>query len=760
VSDELVLKNHIAHYAHKPFDLSKDYKLRACLYTLENQKYVLACVFHHIASDAWSGEILVHEFMELYCSFESNSTPNLPTLHLQYADYAIWQRKHLEGAVLEDQLSYWESKLKGVSTLSLPTDYARALVPSNAGAAVSLEIDQKLSASLNTICKEEGVTMFMLLLSAFKVLLSRYSGQEDICVGTSIANRTQSDLEGMIGFFVNTLALRSDLSGNPSFKDLLSRVKQTTLESYDHQLAPFEKVVDRVITTRDRNMSPLFQVLFSLQNNQESNPVALKGLSLSSYDTQVVNSQFDLLFNISENQGGISLNMVYSTALFEKTTIDRMLLHYQELLQNIAKNITEPVKNLSLLTPAEEHQLLNVFNHTTAAYPLDKTIVDLFTEQVKKTPAAIAVVCGDETLSYQELDAKSNDLALYLQNHYHVTSNDIVGLMLDRSIWSIISIIGTLKAGACYLPIDKEYPENRKSFLVKDANVKLLIIESESLFDVIEYAVPIFSIDVEFDSVLSQASSFPALKTNTIQLSDLVYVIYTSGSTGNPKGVMIEHNSLVNYLSYSISHYGDGDNAQSFPLFSSLSFDLTQTSIYLTLLTGGQLHIYKDNDVSSVLKAIVSNDAITSIKLTPSHLSFFRDLGHSPLKRFIIGGEQLTHSDLSHLGELDPSVKLFNEYGPTESTIGCSVLEVTHYESLDRIHIGRPVGNTHIYIVNEALGLLPIGVTGELCVGGIQVARGYLNREELTNEKFIDSPFLEGERMYKTGDLARWLPDG
>ncbi|WP_369616315.1 amino acid adenylation domain-containing protein [Flavobacterium sp. CFS9] len=760
VSDELVLKNHIAHYAHKPFDLSKDYKLRACLYTLENQKYVLACVFHHIASDAWSGEILVHEFMELYSSLESNSTPNLPTLHLQYADYAIWQRKHLEGAVLENQLSYWESKLKGVSTLSLPTDYARALVPSNAGAAVSLEIDQKLSASLNTICKEEGVTMFMLLLSAFKVLLSRYSGQEDICVGTSIANRTQSDLEGMIGFFVNTLALRSDLSGNPSFKDLLSRVKQTTLESYDHQLAPFEKVVDRVITTRDRNMSPLFQVLFSLQNNQESNPVALKGLSLSSYDTQVVNSQFDLLFNISENQGGISLNMVYSTALFEKTTIERMLLHYQELLQNIAKNITEPVKNLSLLTPAEEHQLLNVFNHTTAAYPLDKTIVDLFAEQVKKTPAAIAVVCGDETLSYQELDAKSNDLALYLRNHYHVTSNDIVGLMLDRSIWSIISIIGTLKAGACYLPIDKEYPENRKSFLVKDANVKLLIIESESLFDVIEYAVPIFSIDVEFDSVLSQASSFPALKTNTIQLSDLVYVIYTSGSTGNPKGVMIEHNSLVNYLSYSISRYGDGDNAQSFPLFSSLSFDLTQTSIYLTLLTGGQLHIYKDNDVSSVLKAIVSNDAITSIKLTPSHLSFFRDLGHSPLKRFIIGGEQLTHSDLSHLGELDPSVKLFNEYGPTESTIGCSVLEVTHYESLDRIHIGRPVGNTHIYIVNEALGLLPIGVTGELCVGGIQVARGYLNREELTNEKFIDSPFLEGERMYKTGDLARWLPDG
>jgi len=287
VSDELLLENNIADYVNIPFDLSKDYKLRACLYTLENEKYVLACVFHHIASDGWSEGILTHEFMELYSAFQSNKTPDLPELSLQYADYAIWQRKYLEGEVLENQLSYWEAKLSGVTTLSLPTDYVRPSVQSNEGADVSLELDHNLRNSLNSICKEEGVTLFMLLLSAFKVLLSRYSGQDDICVGTPIANRTQSELEGMIGFFVNMLALRTDLSGDPSFKELLSKVKQTTLEGYDHQLTPFEKVVDRVITTRDMNVTPLFQVLFSLQNegdNFEEKDRGLNDITISGYE--------------------------------------------------------------------------------------------------------------------------------------------------------------------------------------------------------------------------------------------------------------------------------------------------------------------------------------------------------------------------------------------------------------------------------------------------------------------------------------------
>ncbi|MGO4773920.1 AMP-binding protein, partial [Flavobacterium sp. W22_SRS_FK3] len=492
------------------------------------------------------------------------------------------------------------------------------------------------------------------------------------------------------------------------------------------------------------SMSPLFQVMFSFQNNGESKDVALERLSLSSYPIEMVSSQFDLTLSVSESDHGISLGINYCTALFDKTTIDRMLLHYQELLQNIISDITQPIGNLSILTSGETYQILNVFNANCIAYPKDRTVVDLFIKQVKKTPDALAVVCGDEELSYKELDEKSNQLALYLQKHYNLGSNDIVGLMLDRSIWSIISIFGILKAGASYLPIDKEYPKNRKSFVVNDANIKLLIIESESLFDVIEYVVPIFSIDIEFESVSNEAFSLKSLKTKAIHSSDLAYVIYTSGSTGNPKGVMIEQGNLFNYLLHSIDHFGEENKSQSFPLFSSLSFDLTQTSIYLTLLTGGQLHVYKDNDIVSVVKAIVSNDAITSIKLTPSHLSFFSDLDNSHLKRFIIGGEQLTLSDLSNLGELDSSVRLFNEYGPTETTIGCAVFDVTDYQTRERIYIGRPISNTSIYIVNDTLGLLPIGVVGELCIGGLGVARGYLNREELTREKFIANPFKEG----------------
>ncbi|WP_205410234.1 non-ribosomal peptide synthetase [Aquimarina longa] len=763
INSESKLEDIINNYLMKPFDLSKDYMLRSCLYDLGNDQYVLTSVFHHIASDGWSGGILMHEFMELYRALQSGRPAVLPELHLQYADYAIWQRKYLEGAVLEEQLSYWEEKLRGVSTLSLPTDYVRPAVQSNAGASISVKLNKEVSNSLTSLCKEEGVTLFMFLLSAFKVLLSRYSGQDDICVGTSIANRTQSELEGMIGFFVNTLALRSDLSGNPSFRDVLATVKQTTLEGYDHQLAPFEKVVDRLVTTRDMSMTPLFQVLFDFQKEEASDrkeESVLAGVTLSDYEFDTDTAQFDLIFSTSEGQNGISLEMNYCTALFTKRTIDGMLLHYQELLLSIVSDMNQPIGGLSMLTSEETHQLLHEFNETTVIYPRDKTIVDLLEEQVKKTPNNIAIVFEGEELTYKELSEKSNQLALYLQQNYDLTSNDIVGIMLDRSIWAIISILGILKTGACYLPIDKEYPDIRKSFVINDANIKLLIIESESLFDVIDYTIPIFSIDIEFETISKEGSTLLTINNDGIKSSDLAYIIYTSGSTGHPKGVMIEHYNLVNYLLYSIEHYGGKDSYYSFPLFSSLSFDLTQTSIYLTLLTGGQLHIYRDNNVSSVLQDIVLNDAINSIKLTPTHLSFFSDLDNFKLKRFIIGGEQLTHSDLSNLGQLDPLVKLFNEYGPTEATIGCTVLDVTNYQSLDRIHIGRPMGNTSIYIVNETLELLPIGAVGELCIGGDGLARGYLNRKELTKEKFISNPFVEGERLYKTGDLARWLPSG
>ena len=347
IEDISLLESSLQDYLMRPFDLSKDYKLRACLYALGSDEYLLACVFHHIASDGWSEGILVNEFMELYSAFQSGRSANLPKLSLQYADYAIWQRKYLEGTILEKQLSYWEEKLQGVNTLSLATDYVRPSVQSNAGASVSLELDQKMRTSLSSICQQEGVTLFMFLLSTFKILLSRYSGQEDVCVGTPIANRTQSELEGMIGFFVNTLALRSDLSGDPSFRDLLARVKQTTLEGYDHQLAPFEKVVDRVVTTRDMSMTPLFQVMFDFQKEDtnsgevQEGGADIDGFTISDYAFDMVTAQFDLTLSVSERNEGISLGINYCTALFDKATIDRMLLHYQELLESIVSDITD-----------------------------------------------------------------------------------------------------------------------------------------------------------------------------------------------------------------------------------------------------------------------------------------------------------------------------------------------------------------------------------------------------------------------------------
>ncbi|OXB22915.1 hypothetical protein B0A80_13730, partial [Flavobacterium tructae] len=385
ISEEL-LQDSLYAYLGRPFDLSLDYKLRACLYRLGSDQYVLACVFHHIASDGWSEGILVNEFMELYNSFKSGRSAVLADLPLQYADYSIWQREYLQGSFLEDQLLYWEEKLRGVSTLSLPTDYVRPSVQSNSGSSISFTLSEGLRDSLVSLCRDQGVTLFMLLLSAFKVLLSRYSDQDDICVGTPIANRTQSELEGMIGFFVNTLALRSNLSGDLSFRDLLSDVKQTTLESYDHQLVPFEKVVERVITSRDMSSSPLFQVLFSLQNNEEGKDLDLDGITISNYEFETVTAQFDLTLSAAESHQGISLSMNYCTALFDSSTIERMLVHYHELLNSIVQDIDQPLGSLKILSKTEEHQLLHVFNDTYVSYPQDKTVVDLFEQQVERTP--------------------------------------------------------------------------------------------------------------------------------------------------------------------------------------------------------------------------------------------------------------------------------------------------------------------------------------------------------------------------------------
>ncbi|MFD2943347.1 amino acid adenylation domain-containing protein, partial [Flavobacterium notoginsengisoli] len=760
IEDESLLQKNLQSYLIAPFDLSKDYKMRACLYALANDHYALAFVFHHIASDGWSGGILSNEFLELYDSLIEGREAVLPELPLQYADYAIWQRKYLEGAVLEEQLSYWEEKLEGVNNLLLPTDYPRPSKQSKAGATVSIVLDKALCSSLESLCKQEEVTLFMLMLSAFKVLLSRYSGQDDICVGTPIANRVQSDLEGIIGFFVNTLALRTDLSGDPNFRELLLRVKETTLGGYDHQLAPFERVVDRVVINRDRSMSPLFQVMFVLQNTPAaSKEIQLKDMSVSNYDFETVTSQFDLMLNISENDSSISLDINYSTALFDKRTIERMLAYYQQLLANLTDNITKPLSSLSMLTFEEEKHLLFAFNDTAQDYPLDKTIVDLFEQQVKTTPDAVAVVFEEEEISYIELDKRSNQLGLYLREQ-GVQPEDLIGICLERSIEMIVGILGILKSGGAYLPIDPEYPLERIDYMLNDARVKVVLSSKKSQKIIRQHEnIKILLLDNEWYIVAKHAEK------NILALSipgNLAYVMYTSGSTGRPKGVMIKHENVVS-LSKSCD-YIVLDSETVWLSTGSVSFDATTLEFWGTLLNGGRLVLTNRETLldSTRLKKVIIDRKISTLWLTASwfHQMAVDDITlFKSLKYLLVGGDIVLFNYTNKLKELYPELCIINGYGPTENTTFSTTYSIDSITT-ENLPIGKPIKNSKAYILDSQMKLVPIGLIGELCVGGSGVARGYLNQDELTKEKFVCNPFVEGDIIYKTGDLVRWLEDG
>ncbi|WP_144716314.1 non-ribosomal peptide synthetase [Flavobacterium anhuiense] len=567
----------------------------------------------------------------------------------------------------------------------------------------------------------------------------------------------------MIGFFVNTLALRSDLEGNPSFSELLGRVKQTTLEGYDHQLVPFEKVVEKVVSSRDMSMTPLFQVMFVLQNTPEgSGEIILDDVEISSYGFETSVSKFDLTFTISEGSNGIALDMVYCTDLFDKATIDRMLLHYQGLLSDIVRDLHQPIGSLRMLTSEEEHQLLDVFNDTTVGYPKDKTIIELFEEQVMNTPDAVAVVYDGEELSYRELNERSNQLGRYLRDQ-GVQADTLVGICLERSLEMLVGILGILKSGAAYVPIDPDYPQDRISYMVGDAGMKQ-VLSSSSSHKVLEQYGDLSVVLLDTD--LGRMSNYSTENLSVaVRPSDLAYVIYTSGSTGNPKGVMNEHGGVVNRLLWTQSEYrltAEDSIVQK----TSFSFDVSVWELLWSVTCGAKLVFAKPEGHKDALylKELIEGHNITTIHFVPSMLGVFlgsMELGDCPsLQRVLCSGEALQMDHVNLFKEKFRNVRLDNLYGPTEAAIDVSSWEVPLEGDLSGVSIGKPVANTRLYVLDEDNGLVPLGVTGELCIGGIQVARGYLNREELTAERFIANPFAAGDRIYKTGDLARWLPDG
>ncbi|MFK8102722.1 MAG: amino acid adenylation domain-containing protein, partial [Saprospiraceae bacterium] len=758
----------VASEIDRPFDLSQDHMLRAKLIKLSEEEYLLVLVMHHIASDAWSGPILFNELMELYEAKQADRLPELKEMLVQYADYSLWQRKYLTGELLDQRLAYWENKLADVELLNLPTDFARPVIQSKNGTDQVFTLDKKLSQQLNQLIQAEGVTPFLFFLAAFKVLLYRYEGQKDIIVGSPIANRTQSGIEHLIGFFVNTIPLRTDLSGNPSFQDLLAQLKMSVLEDFDYQDVPFEKIVDQVVDKRDLSRSPLFQVMFSYEANDSaasteastSNAVEeLSGLIVASSSQEKATAtkviKFDLSLSISEMAERFNIAVEYCTDLFLPGTMNRMLEHYQALLTTIVSNPKEKIDQLTILQAAEKQELLTEFGQNPFANPAGETLVSLFEKQAALTPDNIALEFEAESLNYQTLNEQANQLANYLASQ-GVAQEDLVCICVDRSIEMVVGILGIMKAGAAYVPIDPNYPEQRITHMLEDTQAKIVLTTSshQGLFTAEEELQVIC-----LDDLAGLANQSIAAPVNAVLPTNLAYVMYTSGSTGKPKGVQIEQGAITNEICYLHEFFGLGANERILQT-GNFVFDLSVEQIFNALLFGGTLILPNQLTVldTAVLEKLIDEKEITHLHATPSFLQTLTAKSYSKLKVVISGGEacsvELAQTWSAH-------AKFFNMYGPTEaSIISTGYLFNEHTLNLGAMPIGKPVGNAKLYILDPTLELVPKGMTGELYIGGKGLARAYLNRPALTEEKFIASPFNEGERLYRTGDMVAWLPDG
>ncbi|MEX0805585.1 MAG: amino acid adenylation domain-containing protein [Candidatus Binatia bacterium] len=681
---------------------------------------------------------------------------------MQYADYALWQREWLKGPELERQLSYWKKQLEGApGVLNLPTDHPRPAVQTYRGARQSIELSRELTQGLKALSQKEGVTLFMTLLAAFQTLLHRYTGQEDVAVGSPIASRTRPELEDLIGFFVNTLVFRTELPGNPTFEEVLARVRKIALAAYEHQDLPFEKLVEELKPERSLSHSPLFQVMFVLQN-APSTALNLEGLRVSPVRVGGETAKFDLTLFMHEGAEGLRASLQYSSDLFNQETITRMLGHFEVLLQSIVANSNRPIWALPILTAAEKQQLLVEWNDTQKDYPRDKCLHELFEEQVEKTPDAVAVIFEDQQLTYRDLNARANQLAHHLRK-LGVGPDVLVGLCVERSLAMLVALLGILKAGGAYVPLDPEYPKERLAYVLEDANLSTLVTQ-QRLFDHLpDHKARVFNLDTDCDLIAREREENPA-GGGTAQ--NIAYVIYTSGSTGKPKGVMIAHHALCNRLLWGQEAYPLAAADRVLQL-ASFSFDFSVWEFFGPLLVGARLIMNPPGQHLDSAKTIeiIADQKITTVHFVPSALEvFLEDDGLqacNSLRRVFCGGENLPVK-LQERFYSRLEADLYNQYGPTEACIDATFWKCEQGDFQQSVPIGRPIANTQIYLLDSHLHLVPVGVPGEIYIGGDGLARGYLNRPELTAEKFIANPFSNepGGRLYRTGDLARYLPDG
>ena len=742
--------------ARTPFDLADGPILRVNLWQLAERDHILLINAHHIIADGWSTEIFLRELTDLYASFSLGQPSTLKELPIQYLDFSIWQRDWLQGEVLEEQLNYWREQLKEVQPLALPTDYPRSAALSQRGAKLSVALSPELVFRLKRLSRNEQVTLFMTLLAAFQLLFARYARQDDVAVGTAIANRKFKDLENLIGMFVNTLVLRTNLSGNPTFKELLQRVKRVALEAYAHQDIPFEKLVEVLGRNSDRSRTPLFQVMFVLQN-APSGKLQLGTLKLSPVRVETHTSKFELLLSLEDSANGIIGNLEYSTDLFEKSSVSNMWVHLENLLWSIsgAGGELQRIGEVPLLTEAEERQLLVEWNRTERFFPSEDGFHRLFEHQVMRTPNSIALICNQECQTYIELNRQANQLGHYLRR-LGIRPEMRVGICAERRLEMLAAILGVLKAGAAYVPLDPNYPGDRLRFMLQDSEVALILTQKSLAKLLNGFEDKLVFIDGGTPEIGHESTENV---DSGVLSQNIAYLIYTSGSTGRPKGVMIENQNTLSFLHWARGIYKP-ELLHRVLAATSICFDLSIFELFLPLSCGGSI-VLAENILQ--LAELDETDEISLINTVPSALSEL--IKAHPLPRSVrivnLAGEELPSSLAQRLYFCPGVEQVFNLYGPSEDTTYSTFISLPR-EQERAVPIGVPISNTQVYILNEHLVPVPPGVPGEICIAGAGLSRGYWSRPELTAEKFVPNPFAPtgGERMYRTGDLGKHRSDG
>ena len=756
---EEIATSYIQEDSYLPFDLKNGPLVRMSILQLSDDDYVFYYNMHHIICDGWSMNVLAKDVLALYEHYLEGKPLTLSTLKIQYRDYAVWQQEQLQLEQNNVHKDYWLKTLAGeLPTLDLPYQKARPAVKTYAGNSLRTYISSDITNRLKTYGQDQGGSLFIGLLSVWNILFQKYTSENDIIIGTPIAARDHADLSDQIGFYINTLPLRNTINPDESFELFYNTVKENTLLSYENQMYPFDRLVEDLDIRNDTSRSAVFDVMLMLQNMRDvAEDVNLDQTAFSKIEDRGYKvSKFDMDIAFQEQGDYLSFNITYNTDIYSEESVCRIIKHYKQLLEALLQSPSEKIKNIDYISTGERQELISDFNANSISYPKDKTLIDLFVSQVSKTPDSSALLFKNKNYTYKELDTLSNQLARCLRDDYNVSKGDFIGVQLERDASVIISILGIMKAGAVYIPIDTEHPESRKSYIYEDTKIKLLITDRATVTIQDDYEGVVFDIEKDF----KPADYNEALVNVCLAPDDLAYIIYTSGSTGNPKGVVIEHKSILNTILAQIDLFDIAHNDNGLQ-FASFSFDASISEIFTALLSGACLCVIdkEHRDDPKMLETYIGDKKIDVATIPPSYLSLMDVKSLSRLKTLITAGESPVYSKVKEYLKLG---NYYNAYGPTETSICSAMYGLRKGEDLPlgNIPIGKPIANTQTFILDEDHKIVAVGIIGEICVGGAGLAKGYLNRPELTSQKFIEHPYVKGERLYKTGDLGKWLPDG